>query len=215
MAQVEANVRTSNEDARAFIRQSVLDVWSTPFPAYTAPVSSKSRGRLAHAAAQLSLDPSAAPPPPPPAAAPAPALPPRRLVNHFVMNLPNSAIEFLDAYRGLYRALYEVPGAREAVEAAGPGKLPMVHCYCFTKDMEHAEEDILAVRFPPAEDLGLFADLDLDRRSARLLPSGCPSRRTRRTTTCASCATSRRRRRCTASSSASRQRWLRDVDAKD
>ena len=58
------------------------------------------------------------------------------------MNLPATAIEFLDAFRGLYRPLYELQGAREAVEKS---KLPMVHCYCFTKDVEHAEEDICAV----------------------------------------------------------------------
>ncbi|KAL8286910.1 hypothetical protein RQP46_003916 [Phenoliferia psychrophenolica] len=138
---VESNVRTANEDARAFIRQSVLDVWTTPFAPYTTPFTARARGKLAHQAAKLSLDPSAALIPSPPAA---PALPPRKLVDHFVMNLPDSAITFLDAYRGLYRALYELPGAKEAVELAGPGKLPMVHCYCFTKDMEHAEEDILA-----------------------------------------------------------------------
>jgi tRNA (guanine37-N1)-methyltransferase len=58
------------------------------------------------------------------------------------MNLPALAIEFLDSFRGLYQELYKLEGAREAVEAA---ELPMVHCYCFTKDMESAEKDILEV----------------------------------------------------------------------
>ena len=62
------------------------------------------------------------------------------------MNLPNSAIEFLDAYRGLYRELYAQHGeeAKEAVKQVG---LPIVHCYCFTKDIEGAEKDICEVRF--------------------------------------------------------------------
>jgi tRNA (guanine37-N1)-methyltransferase len=60
------------------------------------------------------------------------------------MNLPASAIEFLDAYRGLYRELYEKHGeeAGEAVKRVG---LPIVHCYCFTKDIEGAEKDICEV----------------------------------------------------------------------
>ena len=58
------------------------------------------------------------------------------------MNLPATAIEFLDVFRGLYRPLYQLEGAREAVEKA---KLLMVHCYCFTKDVEHPEEDICSV----------------------------------------------------------------------
>lgn len=61
------------------------------------------------------------------------------------MNLPALAIEFLDAFKGLYRPLYELEGAREAVEEAGEAALPMVHCYCFTKSPETAEEDILEV----------------------------------------------------------------------
>ena len=62
------------------------------------------------------------------------------------MNLPNSAIEFLDAYRGLYRELYAQHGeeAKEAVKQVG---LPIVHCYCFTKDIEGAEKDICEVRY--------------------------------------------------------------------
>ncbi|KAM0793030.1 hypothetical protein ACM66B_000521 [Microbotryomycetes sp. NB124-2] len=67
----------------------------------------------------------------------------RRLVDHFVMNLPASAIEFLDAFRGLYVPLYEMdPLSKQVVEERGQDKLPMVHCYCFTKDVEHAEQDI-------------------------------------------------------------------------
>lgn len=59
------------------------------------------------------------------------------------MNLPGSAIEFLDAFRGLYIPLYKLEGAREAVEKKG--LYPLVHCYCFTKNMEDQEGDILEV----------------------------------------------------------------------
>ncbi|GAA5980307.1 hypothetical protein JCM10908_001607 [Rhodotorula pacifica] len=67
----------------------------------------------------------------------------RRLPNHYIMNLPASALTFLDAFRGLYRPLYEQIGEAEATKAIeAAGGLPIVHCYCFTKEIEGAEEDI-------------------------------------------------------------------------
>ncbi|GAA6060393.1 hypothetical protein JCM10212_004646 [Sporobolomyces blumeae] len=152
---VEATVRTANADARDFIRKSVLALWDDPFPEYVAPLSSKQRNRRNREARELakatppadSLAPSSEPstssaePPTNDRSTNSAPVPPRRLINHFVMNLPASAIEFLDAYRGLYRELYARHGneARAAVEEVG---LPVVHCYCFTKDVEGAEKDI-------------------------------------------------------------------------
>ena len=138
-------MRTANEDARNFIRSSVLAVWETPFPTYVPPLSNKEKNRRNREARGL-VTPStpSTSAPTPPASGPAPPSPPRRLINHFVMNLPASAIEFLDAYRGLYRNLYSNYGdeAREEVKRVG---LPIVHCYCFTKDIEGAEKDICEV----------------------------------------------------------------------
>ena len=152
LLQVGENVRTANEDARDYIRRSVIDVWTTPFPAFESRLSAKARESLerrerdARKAAELAASSSTTPHPPPKND----TRPPRRLVNHFVMNLPNSAIEFLDAYRGLYTPLLELEGAKEYIEAAGGEEgLPLVHCYCFTKDIEGAEADILAVRLRP------------------------------------------------------------------
>lgn len=51
---------------------------------------------------------------------------------HVVMNLPASAVEFLDAFRGLLTGT--LPEGEENVPAMS------VHCYCFTKK-EGAEED--------------------------------------------------------------------------
>lgn len=56
------------------------------------------------------------------------------------MNLPDNAIEFLDAFRGILTE----PELREGYE----GKMPMVHCHCFTREVEDqtsAERDITQV----------------------------------------------------------------------
>ncbi|KAI8083103.1 guanine(37)-N1-methyltransferase [Halteromyces radiatus] len=55
--------------------------------------------------------------------------------DHFVMNLPETAIDFLDAFRGLYqdqKALYD---------SLDPSpKLPTVHCHCFTRSDDPAQD---------------------------------------------------------------------------
>jgi len=126
-------VRVSCEDGRDFIRASVSRVYDNPFPAYNAPPASrvqeeKERKRLQKLAAQGNP-------------IPAPALvenhkPLRQRISHFVMNLPDSAIQFLDAFRGLLndaegrnlRGMYE--------------EMPMVHCHCFTRELEPEKAEI-------------------------------------------------------------------------
>jgi tRNA (guanine37-N1)-methyltransferase len=67
--------------------------------------------------------------------------PPRQRIAHFVMNLPDSAIQFLDAFRGLL-------SDAEGRDLSGIYKeMPMVHCHCFTRELElkKAERDIRQV----------------------------------------------------------------------
>ncbi|CAG8580626.1 5244_t:CDS:10 [Paraglomus brasilianum] len=54
---------------------------------------------------------------------------------HFVMNLPATAIEFLDAFKGLYKD-------KEALITKPDDQLPMIHCHCFSKS-EEPEKDIV------------------------------------------------------------------------
>lgn len=68
--------------------------------------------------------------------------PPRRRISHLVMNLPDTAINFLDALRGVLMS-NEIPELREVYDV-----MPTIHCYCFTRESEpeKAEVDIRQVR---------------------------------------------------------------------
>ena len=121
-------------------------MWGNPFPEFTpkptksqarkekkALVSGESRKAASTVASELIPAPSVL--------VPQPKL--RRQISHFVMNLPDSAIEFLDAFRGALAG----PGMREAYE----GRMPMIHCHCFTRETEDqtkAERDIKQVSVP-------------------------------------------------------------------
>lgn len=112
-------------DGKNFIRYAILEASNNPLTNVRPLQTSKQRAKEARHGRQ----------------APPTFEPVQRAIKHFIMNLPASALEFLDAFRqfsesnGQLRELYESNG------------MPMVHCYCFTRELEQtaAEADILKV----------------------------------------------------------------------
>ena len=54
--------------------------------------------------------------------------------DHYVMNLPGSAIEFLDAFQGIY-------AQHEGLFASNQRSLPMIHLYLFQAKCETEREE--------------------------------------------------------------------------
>jgi len=127
-------VRVSCEDGRDFIREVIVRLVDDPFPAYTGPkLSSRQRQKLQRERGNRpSLSPRPAPPP----------RQRRKQISHFVMNLPDSAITFLGAFRGILS--HAVRQGRKDIGRVYNDTMPMIHCYCFTREIEpdKAEFDI-------------------------------------------------------------------------
>ena len=125
-------VRASCEDGRDFIRTAVSKAMEIPFSPYSGPRISrvKQKQRRREAQAQQSKEHLTSTDTPIPSA--------RNMVTQFVMNLPDSALEFLDAFRGILYA----PDVTSRYPA-----MPMIHCYCFTRELEpdKARMDIIQV----------------------------------------------------------------------
>lgn len=137
-------------DGREFIKYAPLSVWQKPFPPVVLPISRKQRDKAARAARSLSrpIDPTPVDAPGEPSTDISEPEE-KQQVDHFVMNLPDSALTFLDAYRGSYLALEE-QGASEGYTKE-TAKMPVVHVYCFTREMdiEGAGRDICQVSCVP------------------------------------------------------------------
>jgi tRNA (guanine37-N1)-methyltransferase len=136
---VASLVRASCEDGRDFIKKVIGRARDNPFPAYTGPKLSKMQEKEEKRRLQLAKSS--------PTAAPAPVdqstmenQSPRQTVSHFVMNLPDSAIDFLDAFRGVLSE-----SANERDLNGNNANMPMVHCHCFTRELQpdRAEADIV------------------------------------------------------------------------
>ncbi|KAG2117946.1 Met-10+ like-protein-domain-containing protein [Suillus discolor] len=132
---VTSLVRASCEDGRDFIKKVIGRARDHPFPAYTGPKLSKmqekerrklqlaeSRPIAALGLVDLSTVENQSP---------------RHTISHFVMNLPDSAIDFLDAFRGIL--------SESEWDFGNYANMPMIHCHCFTRELhpDRAEADII------------------------------------------------------------------------
>ena len=130
-------VRVTCKDGRDFIRTVVSRVFDEPFPACSGPKPSrqqeeKERKRLQKLTAEGQSIPNVT----------LIDTKPRKCITHFVMNLPDSAIQFLDAFRGI------LVDDQRNLRGTYNDQMPMIHCHCFTRepDPEKAEQDIRQVR---------------------------------------------------------------------
>ena len=111
-------------DGRAFIRDSAKELREETLELEYPPAKPKRVSR--------SAPPTDAPPPPPSTLKTQP-----KTFDHYVMNLPASAITFLDVFIGLYH------GHEELFKPHTSRKLPMIHVYCFsTKSDDNKAEAI-------------------------------------------------------------------------
>ncbi|UZJ53253.1 hypothetical protein CBS101457_002573 [Exobasidium rhododendri] len=135
---VEDNLRCYCEDGRLYIQESIRRCWNQPWEGKPttqeackldlASKTAKGRAKQTHQK-HKGVE-----------ASPIERGPSRRLINHFVMNLPGSALEFLDAFPGAY---HDIAGDELEEEMKRDGaQWPMVHVHCFTKDIDHPHEDI-------------------------------------------------------------------------
>ena len=124
-------VRVYCEDGHDFIRAAVRRAYDEPFPPFSRPPASRTQQDKERRRAQNPAIKGIA------ADAVKAVKPPRRRISHFVMNLPDTAIQFLNAFRGLLSDRTRDLGETYNI-------MPVVHCHCFTRELEpqEAEKDI-------------------------------------------------------------------------
>jgi len=124
-------------DGREFIRKAVEDLEKNGYRPANMVMPTNNKGKKDTKAAATTPTPSTTETKPetePTSEASTSSTPAFKTFDHFVMNLPATAIEFLDAFRGLFKG-------REAQITQPKVQLPMIHCHCFSKS-ETPEDDV-------------------------------------------------------------------------
>ncbi|KAL5360045.1 Met-10+ like-protein-domain-containing protein [Aspergillus floccosus] len=135
---VQQFVTPFNKDGREFIR------WSAQSLLESDPVTVTIPPRV-----RRSANKDTAPPPPPPEIYHRP-----QVFDHYVMNLPATAIEFLDAFPGIY-------AGKESLFAPHTTQmLPMVHVYCFSGHSADEHDDHVDICQRVSERLGYTITTD-------------------------------------------------------
>ena len=130
--------------------------WNSPFPpeAYAKQLTVRERRAKGRSASNpkspVQPDPTNSASTATPESLSSPQLPPGhdpRRIDHFVMNLPAMALEFLDAFGPAFAALRKSGG--EEVDRVY-SMMPLAHVHCFTRELEEdgARKDILQVGGP-------------------------------------------------------------------
>lgn len=84
--------------------------------------------------------------------------------DHVIMNLPATAVDFLDVFRGLYSIVKPVAmGDEMGTGSESTAKLPRVHCYCFSK----ADDPVLDAKLQVSSRLGVVKLEDCEVYSVR------------------------------------------------
>ena len=134
MSQASPYVRSFNEDGRRFIRDSAKSLLETDLCVDTTP--QQSRRYKNHGTSDVQN------------------WRPQHIVHcpktfdHYIMNLPASAIQFLPAFVGLYA------DHRTLFETDQPRKLPMIHVYCFNTKSDNGEAEAIKICEEISEHLG-------------------------------------------------------------
>lgn len=75
--------------------------------------------------------------------------PKARLPDHYIMNLPDSALSFLPSFQSSYTPLLSVESFTGTYPCIDNVPMPLIHVYCFTREMEYAgaQVDVLKVSY--------------------------------------------------------------------
>lgn len=194
-------------DGHKFIKSAPKLAWEQPFAPYVPRQTTRDKEKAARKERerrQAEGLPAATPKPAEPEAATSPLKP--RLPDHYIMNLPDSALSFLPAFASSFTPLLEVESFKQTYPAEADVPMPMIHVYCFTREMEFAgaQIDVLEVRTLLMLVWVRIADCG---RSAQAATSVMPLRRIPRGTIFIWCGASRQTRRCTVSRSVYLAKW--------